>query len=62
MLKRQTTAEVVGEKENIVTCLDFLGAAKRRSATMIKNLVESYKTVFRPKRLGKDVQRREWFH
>ena len=47
MLKRQTTAEVVGEKENIVTCLDTLGAAKRRSATMITNLVDSYKTVFR---------------
>ena len=62
MLKRQKTAEVVGEKENIVTCLDSLGAAKRRSATMIKNLVNSYKNVFRPKRFGKDVQRREWFH
>ena len=28
---------------------------------MIKNLVDSYKNVFRPKRFGRDVQRREWF-
>ena len=57
MLKRQTTTEVVGEKVKIVTCLDSLRAAKRRSAKIITNLVDSYKTVFRPERLVKTFKK-----
>ena len=56
MLKRQTTTEV-GEKVKIVTCLDSLEAAKRRSAKIITNLVDSYKTVFRPERLVKTFKK-----